>query len=60
MQMQANTGYCQESARKPPPAGAGEINFLLKRVNEEVGFGTPPEAGAEAFVAEAKSILARG
>lgn len=44
----------------PPPAGAGEINFLLKRVNEEVGFGTPPEAGAEAFVAEAKSILARG
>lgn len=44
----------------PPPSGAGEINFALKRINEEVGFGTAPEAGAEAFVSEAKSILNRG
>jgi multiple sugar transport system substrate-binding protein len=44
----------------PPPGGAGEIAFLLKRVNEEVGFGTPPEQGAEALVSEASTILARG
>jgi multiple sugar transport system substrate-binding protein len=44
----------------PPPAGAGEIQFALKRINEEVGFGTPPEAGAEALVSEATAILARG
>ena len=44
----------------PPPAGAGEIAFALKRLNEEVGFGTPPEAGAEALVSEATAILARG
>ena len=43
----------------PPPAGAGEIAFALKRINEEVGFG-PPEAGAEALVSEATAILARG
>jgi multiple sugar transport system substrate-binding protein len=44
----------------PPPAGAGEIQFVLKRINEEVGFGTPPEAGGEALVSEATAILARG
>jgi multiple sugar transport system substrate-binding protein len=44
----------------PPPAGAGEIAFALKRINEEVGFGTSPEAGAEALVSEATAILARG
>jgi multiple sugar transport system substrate-binding protein len=44
----------------PPPAGAGEIAFALKRINEEVGFGTPPEAGAETLVSEATAILARG
>ena len=44
----------------PPPAGAGEIQFALKRINEEVGFGTPPEAGAEALISEATAILERG
>jgi multiple sugar transport system substrate-binding protein len=44
----------------PPPAGAGEIAFALKRVNEEVGFGTAPEEAGESFVAEATAILARG
>ena len=29
----------------PPPAGAGEIQFALKRINEEVGFGTLARAG---------------
>jgi multiple sugar transport system substrate-binding protein len=44
----------------PPPAGAGEIQFALKRINEEVGFGTAPEQGAETLVSEATAILARG
>ena len=45
----------------PPPKGAGEIAFLLKRVNEEVGFGKTKVADAgKSFVAEAQSILARG
>ncbi|MFO1146890.1 MAG: ABC transporter substrate-binding protein [Alsobacter sp.] len=45
----------------PPPKGAGEIAFLLKRVNEEVGFGkSKPAEGGKTFVAEAQSILARG
>lgn len=44
----------------PPPAGAGEIQFALKRINEEIGFGTPPEAGAETLISEATSILERG
>jgi multiple sugar transport system substrate-binding protein len=45
----------------PPPKGAGEIAFLLKRVNEEVGFGkSKPADGAKSFVTEAQSILARG
>jgi multiple sugar transport system substrate-binding protein len=45
----------------PPPKGAGEIAFLLKRVNEEVGFAkSKPADGAKTFVTEAQSILARG
>jgi multiple sugar transport system substrate-binding protein len=45
----------------PPPKGAGEIAFLLKRVNEEVGFGKTKVADSgKAFVTEAQSILARG
>lgn len=45
----------------PPPKGAGEIQTLLRRINEEVGFAKAkvPDA-AKRFVAEAKSILARG
>ncbi len=45
----------------PPPQGAGEIQFSLKRINEEIGFGsrTPAEGGA-ALVSEAEAILARG
>jgi multiple sugar transport system substrate-binding protein len=44
----------------PPPSGAGEIAFSLKRINEEVGFGTAPEEGADSLITEANSILARG
>jgi multiple sugar transport system substrate-binding protein len=44
----------------PPPAGAGEIAFALKRISEEVGFGTSPEQGGETLVSEATAILARG
>jgi multiple sugar transport system substrate-binding protein len=45
----------------PPPRGAGEIQTVLRRVNELVGFGrlTPPD-GAKQFVAEAAAALARG
>jgi len=45
----------------PPPAGAGEIQSVLRRVNEQIGFGrqTPAE-GAKQFVTEAKAVLARG
>jgi multiple sugar transport system substrate-binding protein len=44
----------------PPPKGAGEIQLMIKRKNEEVGFETtsPEDAGA-AFVAEAAAILER-
>ena len=45
----------------PPPKGAGEIAFLLKRINEEVGFNkTKVTDSGKAFVTEAQSILARG
>ncbi len=45
----------------PPPGGAGEIQTVLRRVNEQVGFGKLTVAdGAKQFVSEAKSILARG
>ncbi|MHB2170163.1 ABC transporter substrate-binding protein [Alsobacter sp. R-9] len=45
----------------PPPKGAGEIQFVLKRINEEVGFGKTKVADAgKAMVTESASILARG
>lgn len=45
----------------PPPKGAGEIAFLLRRVNEEVGFGkTKASDAGKKFLAEASSILSRG
>jgi multiple sugar transport system substrate-binding protein len=45
----------------PPPRGAGEIATLLRRVNEQVGFGRlTPADGAKQFVAESSSVLARG
>ena len=49
-------GRCRRR-RRPAPARS---HFALKRINEEVGFGTPPEAGAETLVSEATAILARG
>jgi multiple sugar transport system substrate-binding protein len=46
---------------EPPPHGAGEIQVLLRRINEQIGFGKlAVKDGARQFVAEAKSILARG
>ena len=45
----------------PPPRGAGEIEMLLRRVNEQVGFGRlSPADGAKQFVTEAGAVLARG
>src|SRR5262249_8481431 len=45
----------------PPPNGAGEIQQVLRRVNEEVGFARLTAAAAgKQFVTEARSILARG
>jgi len=45
----------------PPPAGAGEVQTLLRRVNEQVGFGKLSVAdGAKQFVTEATGIIARG
>jgi multiple sugar transport system substrate-binding protein len=45
----------------PPPRGAGEIATLLRRVNEQVGFGRlTPADGAKQFVAESSAVLARG
>ena len=45
----------------PPPHGAGEIATLLRRINEQVGFGKQsPADGAKQFVTEANAILARG
>ncbi|ALN72624.1 ABC transporter substrate-binding protein [Aureimonas sp. AU20] len=44
-----------------PPPGAGEVAFVQKRINEEVGFGrkTAKQAG-EDLVKEASAILKRG
>jgi multiple sugar transport system substrate-binding protein len=44
-----------------PPKGGGEIQTLLRRIGEQVGFGrlTPAEGGKQ-YVSDAKSILARG
>jgi multiple sugar transport system substrate-binding protein len=45
----------------PPPKGAGEIQFLLKRVNEEVGFAKASAVDAgQRFHIEAVAIIARG
>jgi multiple sugar transport system substrate-binding protein len=45
----------------PPPRGAGEIQTVLRRVNEQVGFGKlTPADGAKQFVTEAGAVLARG
>ena len=45
----------------PPPHGAGEIATLLRRVNEQIGFGKlPPADGAKQFITESNAILARG
>jgi multiple sugar transport system substrate-binding protein len=44
-----------------PPKGGGEIQTLLRRIGEQVGFGrlTPAEGGKK-YVSDAKLILARG
>ena len=43
----------------PPPTGAGEIQKLLNRVNQKVGFGQATTvAAAKEFVDESKRILA--
>jgi multiple sugar transport system substrate-binding protein len=45
----------------PPPQGAGEIQTVLRRVNEQIGFGRQSVAdGAKQFIGEAAAILARG
>ena len=45
----------------PPPQGAGEIQTLLRRANEQIGFGrVSVDAGAKQFMAEANAVLARG
>ena len=45
----------------PPPQGAGEIQVLQRRMNEQVGFGRLSDAeGAKQFMTEANAILARG
>ncbi|MBB3999435.1 ABC transporter substrate-binding protein [Aureimonas pseudogalii] len=44
-----------------PPPGAGELAFVLKRLNEEIGFErTSPADAGEALVREANAILKRG
>ncbi|WP_342360925.1 ABC transporter substrate-binding protein [Terrarubrum flagellatum] len=45
----------------PPPQGAGEIQLVLRKVNEQIGFNRLSVAdGAKQFMAEAKGVLARG
>jgi multiple sugar transport system substrate-binding protein len=45
----------------PPPNGAGEVATLLRRVNEQVGFGRlSPAEGAKQFITESNAVLARG
>jgi multiple sugar transport system substrate-binding protein len=43
-----------------PPKGTGEVGILLRRINEQVGFGqvSPEEAGRQ-FITEAAAILGR-
>ncbi len=44
----------------PPPQGAGEIQMVLRRVNEQIGFGRlTVAAGAKQFISEASAALAR-
>ena len=44
----------------PPPQGAGGIQMVLRRVNEQIGFGrVSVAAGAKQFIAEASAALAR-
>jgi multiple sugar transport system substrate-binding protein len=44
-----------------PPQGAGEVEALLRRINEQVGFARmTPSEGAKQFVGEAKAVLLRG
>ncbi|WP_425476422.1 ABC transporter substrate-binding protein [Bradyrhizobium prioriisuperbiae] len=45
----------------PPPRGAGEIQTILRRVNELVGFGKlAPTDGGKQFVIDSTAVLARG
>ncbi|MDQ0456433.1 ABC transporter substrate-binding protein [Rhizobium paknamense] len=45
----------------PPPNGAGENQFMLKKIAEEVAFGkTKPEDGAAKFVEQAAANIKRG
>ncbi len=45
----------------PPPQGAGEIQSVLRRVNEQVGFGRLSEKdAAKQFFTDANAALARG
>jgi multiple sugar transport system substrate-binding protein len=43
-----------------PPKGAGEIQTMLRRISEQVGFGrlTPADGGKQ-YVSEAQAILSR-
>lgn len=44
-----------------PPHGAGEVQVLLRGINEQVGFGhLSASAGGKQYLSEAKSIIARG
>lgn len=44
-------------AANTPPRGAGEVNSILQRINEEVLFGTTsPQEGAERFIQEASDV----
>jgi multiple sugar transport system substrate-binding protein len=44
----------------PPPNGSGEVSLLLRRTNEQVGFGRlSPSEAAKSFMREASAVLAR-
>ena len=43
-----------------PPKGAGEIQTMLRRISEQVGFGRLSSAdGGKQYVSEAQAILSR-
>jgi multiple sugar transport system substrate-binding protein len=43
-----------------PPKGAGEVQTLLRRISEQVGFGRlSPADGGKQYVSEAKAVLSR-